>query len=589
MIAKSLGKSHAAVFVIMMCIALTSGVWFAVHYLNAQKAAHEITRHFLRLERAIGYNGFIHNFKNYVLRPGEDIYLGRAEENYRDAQTALEAIEAMRNEYGFVKTLHAVEETLRQYHDMIVQVQQAKQLGRSVLEIDAQVRISDTLAGSTIAVFQNEIEATITKRHNNYFLGLVLNFVILTVMFLVLFRIQFIRRRAAEIYNKRLQQKEKLLLKAESLAKLGRWKTGKNGALHWSESTMRIFGITASQPYVSKKFFWSRIPPEDRPKLKAAIRGAVNGGNRFTCVHRLIQGDGTHLTICNTGDVIRDSDGNLTGFVGTFQDISSMVEMEDRLNQAKQMEIVGKLSGGLAHDFNNLLAIIQANLQLVMDTKLPSSSQAQLHSAMLAINRGADLTKSMLSYARKSLLRPTRINLNQMVRENMGWSTRLMPPNIELKNLLTDDLWDIHTDASLAQSALLNLVMNAKDALPNGGKITVRTENIRITKDTIDHARSLTPGNYVVLSVSDTGKGIPQSILPKIFDPFYTTKPVGTGSGLGLSMVVGFMEQTNGAVDVATNPQLGTTFKLYFKASTSKRDSVPQQHDQKTNANLMIA
>ncbi|MCC1495065.1 ATP-binding protein [Cognatishimia sp. F0-27] len=244
----------------------------------------------------------------------------------------------------------------------------------------------------------------------------------------------------------------------------------------------------------------------------------------------------------------------------------------ERLLQAQKMESIGQLTGGVAHDFNNLLAVILGNLELVDESEDPTEIKGFIEAAKSATHRGADLTKSLLSFARQASLEPAVFDINQMVRETKSWSSRVIPENIDVEISLLAGLWRATADPSLTQNALLNLILNAKDAMPLGGKMTIETSNVRIDDEYNElRGEDVEPGRYVMLAVSDTGEGISKDNIAQIFDPFFTTKPVGMGSGLGLSMVQGFLKQSGGTVRVYSEEGVGTTFKLYFKAVNKKK------------------
>lgn len=250
------------------------------------------------------------------------------------------------------------------------------------------------------------------------------------------------------------------------------------------------------------------------------------------------------------------------------QDVTEAHQLQEQLFQSQKMDAVGKLTGGVAHDFNNLLAVIMGNLELLDDELKAAHEKELVKNAIDAILRGSELTRNMLSFARQAPLEPSIVDLNQLVRNMQNWIGRTLPTTIEVETSLLAGLWPTEIDASSAESGLLNLILNARDAMPKGGKLTIETSNIRVDDDYVNlRGEDIEPGRYVLLAVSDTGDGIEPNDLEKIFEPFFTTKPVGLGSGLGLSMLEGFMKQSGGTVRVYSEPGVGTTFKLYFPAA----------------------
>lgn len=267
-----------------------------------------------------------------------------------------------------------------------------------------------------------------------------------------------------------------------------------------------------------------------------------------------------------------------TQFFGLVIDVTEQVERKNELIQqrefthkAQKHESIGKLTGGVAHDFNNLLAIIMGNLELLRDDINGKRQLRLIDNSISASKRGADLTRNMLAFARKASLEMKVIDLNRLVAETGSWIGRTLPANIAVETTLLAGLWKIEADPSSTENALLNLILNARDAMQDGGRMTIETANVRIDRTYIDSRQEqLKPGRYVMLAVSDTGHGISIKALAQIFEPFFSTKEPGKGSGLGLSMVQGFMQQSGGTVQVYSEPNVGTTFKLYFKVASSE-------------------
>ena len=274
-----------------------------------------------------------------------------------------------------------------------------------------------------------------------------------------------------------------------------------------------------------------------------------------------------------------------TGPAGGFyevvcQDVTDARQMQEQLFRTQKTDAIGKLTGGIAHDFNNLLAVILGNLELLEDKISGSDEKDLVKNAKEATLRGSELTRNMLSFARKAPLTPTVVDLNQLVRDLKNWTARTLPSTIQVEISLLAGLWPVKIDASSAESAVLNLIVNARDAMPGGGELTIETSNVRVDEDYVDlRGEDIAPGRYVLLAISDTGEGIPPEHLDKIFDPFFTTKPVGSGSGLGLSMLQGFMKQSGGTVRVYSEPKVGTTFKLYFPAQSSPESTARDMPD----------
>ncbi|GAA6197373.1 hypothetical protein NBRC116598_28170 [Pseudophaeobacter arcticus] len=258
---------------------------------------------------------------------------------------------------------------------------------------------------------------------------------------------------------------------------------------------------------------------------------------------------------------------NIADISKRLADQKQREDLQSQLAASQRLETIGQLTGGVAHDFNNLLAVILGNLELLQEEPDLQKQADYIASCIGATMRGADLTRSMLSYARRTPLQPEVLDLNKLVLETKNWAGRTLPSHIEVETSLLARLWNVEVDPGLAESALLNLILNARDAMTDSGKLTIETSNVRIDHTYQDSRNEvLKPGRYVMIAVSDTGDGIDAEILDNIFDPFFTTKSSGEGSGLGLSMVLGFMRQSEGTAQVYSEPGVGTTFKLYFPA-----------------------
>lgn len=235
---------------------------------------------------------------------------------------------------------------------------------------------------------------------------------------------------------------------------------------------------------------------------------------------------------------------------------------EEQVRQAQKMEAVGQLTGGMAHDFNNLLTVIVGNLHRAQRLSGPGAdgAQAALANALVGAERAAALTDRLLAFARKQPLQPAEIDLNALVGDVAELLKRTLGPQVEFDIVLACDLWPVHVDANQTENALLNLALNARDAMPEGGRLTIRTRNL--PADAGPHG--VAPGDSVAIEVSDTGTGMTPEVLERAFEPFYTTKPLGEGTGLGLSQVYGFARQSGGTAVIESVVGIGTTISVIF-------------------------
>ncbi len=252
------------------------------------------------------------------------------------------------------------------------------------------------------------------------------------------------------------------------------------------------------------------------------------------------------------------------GTVLVIHDVTEQERSRTKAERSDRLSAIGQLTGGVAHDFNNLLAVIMGNQELLRDHLSEPAELRMADATIAAAQRGADLTQSMLAFARRAPLRPRRVDLNALIEETRSWISRMLPSNITLETRLAQRLWPVEADPGETESVLLNLILNAKDAMPEGGRLIVETANIG--PEDAQGPEDLPEGPHVLLSVSDSGEGIAPEHLSRIFDPFFTTKPPGSGSGLGLSKVQGFMKQSGGEVRVLSQPGQGARFQLFFGA-----------------------
>jgi len=256
--------------------------------------------------------------------------------------------------------------------------------------------------------------------------------------------------------------------------------------------------------------------------------------------------------------------------VRRFQEIEAT---ESQVRQAQKMEAIGQLTGGVAHDFNNLLTVITGTIEILTDAVKDRPHLAQITNMIgAAAARGADLTQHLLAFARRQPLQPRSTDVNALVVDVARLLRPTLGEQIEIESMLAHDATPALIDPSQLSTAILNLALNARDAMPDGGKLTLETRNVVLDENYARHNSEVTAGNYIMIAVSDTGEGIPASLLDKVFEPFFTTKEVGKGSGLGLSMVYGFVKQSNGHIKIYSEEGHGTTVKLYLPQAADVAD-----------------
>ncbi|HBF98816.1 MAG TPA: hypothetical protein DDW95_09725 [Alphaproteobacteria bacterium] len=286
---------------------------------------------------------------------------------------------------------------------------------------------------------------------------------------------------------------------------------------------------------------------------------------------------------------INDQLGNVKNVVLMQVDVTDRVNAEEQLRQAQKMEAVGQLTGGVAHDFNNILAIIQGNLDLLHEKlgKLPDMSPENLlryvDTALEAGDRAATLTQRLLAFSRKQTLAPQSLNANEIIDGIAEMLRRTLGEQIEISYLLRDQLWHCNVDRTQLENALLNLALNARDAMPRGGRLTLKTDNVLLEQNDIIEHQQIEAGGYVKLSVQDTGFGMAPETLSRAVEPFFTTKGVGEGSGLGLSMVAGFVQQSGGHFEMESKLGEGTTAHIYLPRDTAAPIEQPKEQESELN------
>ncbi|WOD39419.1 PAS domain-containing protein [Nodosilinea sp. E11] len=334
------------------------------------------------------------------------------------------------------------------------------------------------------------------------------------------------------------------------------------------EGYKTLFGYSDADLITANDWWRSRLHPDDRQRLLESMQTALaSTAALWTDEYRFRCQDGRYAYVMDRGYIIRNDQGQAVRMIGGMLNLTEKKNLEAQLLQSQKMEAVGQLAGGIAHDFNNLLTIILGCSDMLLSALPgPDPLRAIATDIHTAGDRAANLTRHLLAFSRKQMLAPQVLNLNAVISDLEAMLRRLISADIRLISQLAPHLPAIEVDPSQLEQVILNLVVNARDAMPNGGDLTLATAQLDLGPDESLGQLNCKPGTYAALTISDTGHGMTAAVKARIFEPFFTTKPPGTGTGLGLATVFGIVKQSGGFIDVYSEPGLGTRFKLLFPA-----------------------
>jgi PAS domain S-box-containing protein len=343
-----------------------------------------------------------------------------------------------------------------------------------------------------------------------------------------------------------------------------------SGEVYRSEEVYRLVGIDAHSEGLSFEQFFAAVHPDDLPKMRAELDISLRGEESEPREFRVIAPDGAIRWLYRETHIVRDADGKPTRYIATIFDITERKaaeghrsQLEQQLQQAQKMEAIGQLTGGVAHDFNNLLMVMMGNLELIQERVGADPKLGRwIADALDAGKSGSDLTHRLLAFSRRQTLEPEPTDINRRIAGFVPLIRRAIGEAVEIKQKLSESVWPVMIDPSQFDSAILNLAVNARDAMPGGGWIEIATENVTIDEAYAAQHVDLKAGDFVRVTVSDSGSGMSPEVLARAFEPFFTTKEVGKGTGLGLSMVYGFIKQSGGNVTIYSEVGTGTVIRL---------------------------
>ncbi len=369
-----------------------------------------------------------------------------------------------------------------------------------------------------------------------------------------------------------LRKKESLLSESERLGHVGSWLWDMQGPISWSDEAYRLHGVSRETFVPTIESLLGLVYPGDRTAMQEWTAACAAAEEPCNLEYRIVMPDGKFRYIMGQGQAVPGVGSKPDHAAGTVQDITHQKvadfereKLEEKLRVSQKMEAIGSLAGGVAHDFNNLLSVILSFTGFALEGVLAGDPlKADLLEVQKAAERAVLLTRQLLAFSRKQMLRPVLLDLNQTAVEVEAMLRRILGEDIDFVQVLAPDLGLTMVDPGQLAQVFMNLAVNSRDAMPAGGKLTIETANVEIDEEYATCHVAVTPGSYVQLAITDTGCGMDEQTKAKLFEPFFTTKPMGKGTGLGLSTVYGIVKQSGGNIWVYSEPDCGTTFKIYL-------------------------
>ena len=377
---------------------------------------------------------------------------------------------------------------------------------------------------------------------------------------------------ARKLTEDRLKKSERSLNQALQVAHLGSWELDPvSKELIWSDETYKIFEIDPDNNKASFDIFVESIHPQDRALVIDAFENSVQDGTLYQVEHRLLMKDGRVKYITERGETTYGVNNDPIRSIGVVQDITVLKQTELALRRSQKMDAVGQMAGGIAHDFNNILGIVLGNIEMLeREITVDSKAQKRIEGIKQSAQRAVDLTRQLLGFSRNKVTSKEVVNINQRLEKMQSLIVRSLTPQVEVSEHLAEELYSVEIDPGDFEDALLNLLLNARDAMSGHGLLTIETRNCELDQAYCDITPGIVPGKYVQLSVSDTGNGLSSDVQEHIFEPFFTTKSQGGGTGLGLAMVYGFVKRSAGCIKVYSESGIGTTFHIFLPAVTKQ-------------------
>ena len=346
-----------------------------------------------------------------------------------------------------------------------------------------------------------------------------------------------------------------------------------SGSEFWSESKAALFGISVEAFAGTIDGFYELVHADDRTDVKQAFEAALaSGGSDFTAEFRTMWPDATTHWVHNRARIYRDAAGRPVRLLGVALDLTERKLLEAQFHQAQKMDAIGLLASGVAHDFNTLLTVIRGYAQSLGDDTLSDRQRHDVEEIVDASDRAAALTRQLLAFSRQQAMQPTVIDVNALVKGISRMLMRVIGEHIELTTTLAPDLAQVRADGGQIEQVVINLIVNARDALTEGGGISIKTANVTVGAGETIRNVDVKPGPYVTIAVTDTGCGMDEKTLERLFEPFFTTKKRGKGTGLGLATVDGIVNQSGGHVNVTSELLYGSSFTVYLPCAEPAAD-----------------
>jgi PAS domain S-box-containing protein len=343
----------------------------------------------------------------------------------------------------------------------------------------------------------------------------------------------------------------------------------RTGVVHWNPMFAELFLYAPEEVRPDIEWRRERIHPDDRERSVQQFVEAMAAREAFcTRDYRFRRGDGTYAEVHDSAFIAYDEAGKVIRTVGSMSDVTRQRQLNQQLATAQRMEAIGRLAGGIAHDFNNLLTAIRGFATFALEAQLPRSpAREDIEQILAATDRAAALTRQLLAFSRRQVLKPESLNINQLLAGLGQLFARVVPASIDIRYYLADNVWPVFVDAGQFEQVIVNLIVNARDAMPNGGLITIETGNATLTDEYVQAHPGSSSGDFVVVTITDSGIGMDAQTQARIFEPFFTTKEREQGTGLGLATSYGIVKQSGGHIWVYSEPQHGSSFKLYLPRS----------------------